>query len=78
LDLDNIKPLSEILDIPAVAYYKLLPPSGSIVVDFLKFKLPDMDNTDFTQEPESSFNGLLQWAGYESSSSYLQRHGFVA
>ncbi|KAG2746864.1 hypothetical protein P692DRAFT_20849362 [Suillus brevipes Sb2] len=59
LDPDDIELLSEILDIPTAAYYKLLPPSGSVVADFLKFKLPDMDDVDFTQEPESSFNGAL-------------------
>jgi hypothetical protein len=59
LDPDDIELLSQILDIPAAAYYKLLPPSGSVVADFLKFKLPDMDDADFTQEIESAFNEAL-------------------
>jgi hypothetical protein len=48
LDPDDIELLSEILDILAAAYYKLLSLSGSVVADFLKFKQPDMDNANFT------------------------------
>ncbi|KIK39209.1 hypothetical protein CY34DRAFT_14555 [Suillus luteus UH-Slu-Lm8-n1] len=59
LDPDDLQLLSDIMDIPAAVYYKILPSSDSIVADFLKFKLPDLDNTNFTQDPQSSFTRAL-------------------
>lgn len=59
LDPDDLELLSDIMDIPAEVYYKILPSSDSVVADFLKFKLPDLDDANFTQDPQSSFTGAL-------------------
>jgi hypothetical protein len=56
LDPDDLDILSEIMEIPAELYYRLLPPSDVLVADFIKFKLPDVDGAGFTQTPDSSFD----------------------